>query len=121
MNSYPTKKDFIKDIALQRIEKLFKMAEEIHVKDQKMANRYVEIAYRIALRARVKIPKKYKYRICKRCKSYLVPGKTLSIRLRTKREPHIVMKCLVCGYTKRIPYKKGFKISKRKTISSGES
>ncbi|MCD6562581.1 MAG: hypothetical protein J7K23_01540 [Thermoproteales archaeon] len=121
MKNFVTKKDFIKDIAIQRIDILFKMAEEVYRKDQRLANRYVELAYLIALRARVRIPKKYKYRICKKCRTYLVPGKTLSVRLRSRREPHIIMKCTTCGYIRRIPYKKVLKTLNKKTISSGES
>ena len=50
MKNFVTKKDFIKDIAIQRINILFKMAEEVYRKDQRLANRYVELAYLIALR-----------------------------------------------------------------------
>ncbi len=112
-------KDMIKDIAIQRIEKLFELAEKVSQKDEKLANRYVELAYNIALRTRIRLPKKFKYRICRKCRSYLIPGKTLSIRLKPKREPHIVLKCLICGYTRRIPYKKGLNKSNKYNISSG--
>jgi len=115
------RRDYIKDIAVQRIEKLIKLAEEVYSRDQELANRYAELAYRISLRARVKIPKKYKYRICRKCRAFLVPGRNMSVRLKSRREPHLVIKCLVCGYTKRIPYKKGLKVSKSCNNSSGSS
>jgi len=96
---------FIKDLALQRIEILFENADKTFLKDPQLAQKYVNLALRIAQSSRIKIPKKYKLRICKFCKNYLWPGINATIRLRTNRQPHIVIKCHACGRIARIPYK----------------
>ncbi|MHA1615893.1 MAG: ribonuclease P protein component 4 [Candidatus Njordarchaeales archaeon] len=62
-------------------------------------------ARRLAKSVGVKIPKRFKYFYCKKCKNFLIPGKTMRIRLRQRREPHITITCLLCGSIKRIPIK----------------
>lgn len=96
----------IEDIAKQRIDRLMKMAEELSLKDIDLADRYAELAFRIAMRAKVRLPKKYKLRICRKCRKYLLPGITASIRIRSRRETHIVVKCLRCGYIRRYVIRK---------------
>ena len=95
--------DYVKELAKERIVRLFEMAEAFFHKDRSLSHRYVELALRIAKRARVKIPREYKYRYCKRCKKYLVPGVNARVRTRGGRMPHVVIKCLECGFHRRVP------------------
>lgn len=90
----------VKEIALQRIKELFAEAEK--TKDQKLANRYVELARKIAGKARVRIPREYKRRFCKHCYSYLRLGKNARIRT---RQGKLVIYCLECKKYTRIPLK----------------
>ncbi len=53
-------------IALQRIKILFENAKKM----PKYANRYVELARKIAMKARISIPRQYKRMFCKHCKNY---------------------------------------------------
>ncbi|RLI13583.1 ribonuclease P [Candidatus Bathyarchaeota archaeon] len=92
-------------IALRRIRRLFELALQVVHDEPELADRYVEIARRIAMRARVKLPREYKRLVCKRCKRFIVPGLTCRVRLQPRREPHVVITCLRCGGIYRIPIK----------------
>ena len=70
-----------------------------------LAEELGQIARKLGKITGVKIPKIYKYFYCKQCKSLIIPGKTMVVRLRTNRTSHIVIRCLKCGYIKRIPIK----------------
>ena len=94
-----------KAIALRRIRRLFQLALKVVKEEPDLADRYAELARRIAMRARVKIPPEYKRLICKRCKRFIVPGLTCRVRLQPRREPHIAITCLRCGGIYRIPIK----------------
>ncbi len=103
----------INDIALQRIERLLALAESeaMRAKNEdesasdmmRRCNRYVELAMKIGMRYRVRIPKHLKMRICKNCRSYLVPGRNARVRLR--KGEYITTTCLSCGAEIRRPYK----------------
>ncbi len=63
-------------------------------------------ARRLSQSFNVRIPKKYKYFYCKRCKNLLIPGKTMIVRVRQNRFPHISIICTYCRSIKRIPIRK---------------
>ena len=92
-----------KQIALQRIHTLFRLARETIHEDPELAQRYVEIARKIAMRTRLRLPKEYRRMICKHCKSFILPGVNCRVRIQPKREPHMVVTCLNCGKHMRIP------------------
>ncbi|HDI01569.1 MAG TPA: ribonuclease P [Candidatus Bathyarchaeota archaeon] len=92
-------------IALRRIRRLFQLALEVAKQDLALADRYVEIARRIAMRARIRMPREYKRLICKGCKRLLLPGLTCRVRLQPRREPHVAITCLRCGHVFRMPIK----------------
>ena len=98
-----------KQIALQRIHRLFSLAKEVIHEDPELAQRYVKIARRIAMRTQLKLPKEYRRLICRKCKSFILPGVNCRIRIQQKREPHMVVTCLNCGGHSRIPLKGGEK------------
>lgn len=89
-------------IALERIEVLFKEAKAMFKDDSKLSDRYVQLARKIAMKYKVKIPSEFKRRICKNCHKYLVPGKNCRVRT---RKGHIVYYCLKCKNFMRIGYK----------------
>lgn len=101
-------------IARERVEILFTLAERVFPYDPELANRYVEIALAVQQKARIKLPRKWKRRYCRRCHSFLVPGRNARVRLRDKPYPHIVIKCLSCGHIMRYPYLKEQKERRRK-------
>ncbi len=93
-----------KRIARERVETLFTLAERVFPYDESLANRYVEIALAVQQKAKIRLPRKWKRRYCKRCHSFLVPGKNAQVRLRSRPYPHVVVKCLNCGHIMRYPY-----------------
>jgi len=98
-----TQKTFgTKQIAQQRIDIIFKQADLIGKTDPTLATEYIKIAQKIAMAARIPIPQKYKQRVCKHCKTLLITGYNNRVRIQQKREPHIVVTCLNCGYHLRI-------------------
>ncbi|MEM2026461.1 MAG: ribonuclease P [Candidatus Bathyarchaeia archaeon] len=109
------KKDVIANIALNRIKRLFNLAIEAFNERPDLSQRYVEIARKIAMRARIHLPKEYHLLICRRCKKFIFPGISSRIRLQPRREPHIVITCLYCGGYMRIPVKKGVRNAKEKS------
>jgi len=92
-----------KRIALERITILFTMAKEVFKKDPELAQHYSDLARRIGMRYKVKIPRKFRKLICKHCKSFILPGINCTIRIQQRREPHVVITCLICGGRMRIP------------------
>ena len=91
-----------KEIAKERISKLFKQAEEVFPKNKALANRYVTLARKIAMKVKVRIPLTLKRRFCKHCYKYLQSGK--NSRTRT-REGKVVISCFECKKFTRIPLK----------------
>jgi ribonuclease P protein subunit RPR2 len=94
-----------KQIALKRVHKLFSLAKEVIREDPELAQRYVKIARRIAMRTQLRMPEEYRRLICRKCKSFILPGVNCRIRIQQRREPHMVITCLNCGGHSRIPLK----------------
>ena len=102
----------IKKVARQKVEELFNYADSIFKKDKNLANRYVNIARKIAMKVNLRLPSKLKRKFCKHCYSFLMPG--FNCRIRT-RDNKVVYYCLECKKFMRFPFlreKKLRKISK---------
>lgn len=92
-----------KVIAKQRISQLFELAEREALRDRmNRADRYVEIARKIGMKYRVRIPKKYKLLFCKNCYRFLLPGVNARIRVSRGR---LIIYCSRCGSYRRISLK----------------
>ena len=75
-----------------------------------LSKRYIQIARRIAMAASIRFSDLNVQETCKKCNSLLIPGETSRVRIKQRREPHIVTTCLCCGFQKRkILRKKGEK------------
>lgn len=92
-----------KQIALERITKLFEEAEKIFSENKTLANRYVSLARKIAMKVRLSVPLELKRRYCKHCYKFLAPG--VNARIRT-RGGKVIISCLECRKFTRIPIKK---------------
>jgi ribonuclease P protein subunit RPR2 len=92
----------IKQIARQRIQILFAEAKKIGKSDSKLATQYVESARRIAMAAKIRLPIKFRRQTCKNCNAMLFAGNNCRVRVKQKREPHVVITCLNCGNKTRI-------------------
>lgn len=95
-------------IARERIEELFKQADKrmtkkrINSTDKALANRYVSLARKIAMKYKVKIPTNLKRRFCRHCYKYLKPGFNCRVRLAKSR---VIYYCLECRRFMRFVYK----------------
>tara|TARA_Y100000310_G_scaffold325408_1_gene388834 strand:- start:2336 stop:2677 length:342 start_codon:yes stop_codon:yes gene_type:complete len=89
-------------LALERITALFKEAASAFKEDKKLANRYVSLARKIAMKYKVRIPSELRKRFCKHCHTYLKPN--INLRIRTNKGK-VVYYCLECKKFMRFPYK----------------
>tara|TARA_Y100000310_G_scaffold344364_1_gene456758 strand:+ start:1843 stop:2151 length:309 start_codon:yes stop_codon:yes gene_type:complete len=91
-----------KEIAKERIKVLFEQARLQFPKNKGLANRYVTLARKLAMKVRMRMPKEFKRRFCKHCYKYLQPG--ANSRVRT-RDGKVVISCFECKKFMRIPIK----------------
>lgn len=109
MRKYNQKSAGQREIALERIKTLFKEAREVFKKDKNLANRYVELARKIAMKYKVRIPSELQKQFCKHCYKFLMPDVNCRIRL---KDGKVVYYCLECKKYMRFPYTKEKKAKK---------
>ncbi|MHA1187998.1 MAG: hypothetical protein ACTSSK_14195 [Candidatus Heimdallarchaeota archaeon] len=81
----------IKKIAQERIEILLENANK---------------ARKVAMKARVRLPRKWRFRFCNKCKKYLYPGINAQVRIKSGNPTRIILYCDYCEKrTKSIPIK----------------
>lgn len=88
-------------IGLERIAKLLSAAEMEMSRRPERSLRYVHLARAIAMKCRLRMPRRWRRMICKGCDGLLIPGKTCQIRLRRSR---VNVTCTRCGRVHRYPY-----------------
>jgi len=93
----------IQEIAKERIEELFRQAENAYKSDPKLSNRYVQLARKIAMKTKVKMTSKQRRMYCKHCYCFLMPGKNSRVRLTGRT---ITCTCFECKKHTRMGYKK---------------
>ena len=92
-------------IAKERIKILFSLALKATRKNKmERARRYIYLMRKIGMRYNVRLPREIKRKFCKNCNTPLIPGKTSSVRIDSKRKI-IVIKCLSCKKVYRRQYK----------------
>lgn len=84
-------KAYQRRIAKERIKILLRLAKE----NKKYSRRYVELAWRLAKKYRVRLGK-VKHTFCRRCFT-LWTTETLRVRIVHNPYPRVVYKCLICG------------------------
>ena len=92
-----------RDLALQRMERLFALAGAVHATHPERSDRYVQVARKICTRTRVRMPRLLKRLFCRHCGSFLTAVAT-RVRL---REGVLTTTCLLCGEQMRRPYRSG--------------
>lgn len=95
------KRKRIKDLAYQRIERLIAIACSNASKDLSLAKRQAEIARRISMRYRVRMPYHIKQLFCKNCKQFIVPGINARVRIGRSNIKAIRITCLECKHVYR--------------------
>ena len=97
---YPKDKEKQKKIAKERVDVLFGQAEQIFTKNPVRANRYVDLARKIAMKVNIRMPKRLKRQFCKHCFSFLKSGVNSTTRI---RDGKVVIYCRECKKYTRIP------------------
>lgn len=92
-------KENLKKKAEEQIRELFRQAESA---SQKLADRYVTIAWGIATKTKTPVPRELKRRFCRKCLSYFVPGRSCRVRVSKGK---VVYYCLNCKTFRRFVYK----------------
>lgn len=93
----------IKDIARQRIARLYALATDAVRKGEKeFARRYVRLAIEISHKAAIRPPLYFRRGYCRRCFVPLIPGLTARYRLVSEgKGSRVVVTCLECGWRRR--------------------
>ncbi len=89
----------VQAIALERIYRLFELAEQEFEKHPERSKRYVELARKIGTRSNVTIPSKLKKRFCKKCGAFLVYGTNGELE---EKEKIGNLKCRECGAERKV-------------------
>ncbi len=93
------------DIVLEDAERLAAEARKAALNgDYSLSSEINGLILRLSRANRVRLPRELRLSMCKRCRVSLIPGVTLSVRLRSQgRQRYLVRRCLVCGYIHRLP------------------
>ncbi len=91
-----------KKIAKARMDFLFQLAKEVFKENSSLADKYVKIARRIAMKHKLKLDPKFKKMFCRNCHKYIMPGINCRVRLHRHR---LIYYCLSCRHYTRHPVK----------------
>ncbi|MEW6221891.1 MAG: ribonuclease P [Candidatus Hadarchaeota archaeon] len=83
-----------KKIAMERVERLFELAEGEFKMRPELSDRYVRLAWNIKTRYNLRLPAHLKRKFCRKCFSFWRPGVSCRVRVRSGR---VVITCLKCG------------------------
>jgi len=98
------RKKYMQKIARERINILYELAmKEAKEGNENLARRYIDHMVNLSTKYNVRIPRDIKRNYCKKCHTFLIPGKTAQVRLKKGK---VVIKCLKCGTYKRYIYRK---------------
>jgi ribonuclease P protein subunit RPR2 len=86
-------------MARERIEILVQGA--LKERDASLAGRQAELAKKVAMRHRVRMPYSARQLYCKKCKAFIVPGRTARVRLGRSGTKAVRITCALCGHTYR--------------------
>jgi ribonuclease P protein subunit RPR2 len=102
MPSKYNQRDDYKMVAVERIKRLFELAEEVFEEHPELADRYVKHAWRMMTRYNIRLPRDLRRKFCRKCLSFWKPGISCRVRLQSGC---VVVTCLRCGHITRLPYK----------------
>jgi ribonuclease P protein subunit RPR2 len=88
-----------KEVARERIDILVKSA--LKERDEALAARQAYQAKKIAMRFRVRLPYEARQLYCKKCKAFVVPGRSARVRVGRAKTRAVRITCLRCGHVYR--------------------
>ncbi|MEO9362919.1 MAG: RNase P subunit [Nitrososphaera sp.] len=93
------KKQQVREMARERIEIL--VAGALKEQEASLASRQADLAKKVAMRHRVRMPYSTRQLFCKKCKAFIVPGRTSRVRLGRSGTRAVRITCALCGHTYR--------------------
>lgn len=95
-------KNIVKQIVLERIYRLFELAEKAFDEGEKdYAKQLIKLARKLSERNKVPVPDELKEKYCKACHAFLVIGKNARKRIKNKL---LVISCLECKSFRKIGF-----------------
>jgi ribonuclease P protein subunit RPR2 len=91
------KRQLVKQIAREYIDGLVENA--LREKDDRLAAKQAQQAKRIAMHQRICLPYEIRQLYCKRCKSFIIPGRSSRVRIGRAKTRAVRITCLKCGHT----------------------
>ncbi|XP_071485135.1 ribonuclease P protein subunit p21-like [Diadema antillarum] len=88
----------------QRMNYLYQAAHCVltqNPENSQLARFYIETMRRVSAKLVMRLQPDIKRTVCKKCSALLVPGVTATVRVRGRRQRHVVVRCLDCGTIKR--------------------
>jgi len=102
--AYRGEKKEQQELALERMERLMKLAfEESRSGEEELSRRHVKLAKAVGMRYNVRMPLEFRGKYCKSCSVYFTP-ENVKARVNSK-EKKLEVKCLSCGGVMRRNYK----------------
>jgi ribonuclease P protein subunit RPR2 len=93
------KKQKGKQIAREHIDLLVEYA--LHEKNDLLAMKQARQAKKIAMRQRIRLPYEIRQLYCKRCKAFIIPGRSARVRVGRVKTRAVRITCLRCDHTYR--------------------
>ncbi len=91
----------IKNYLFSEAAKLYNTLAELKGDELIIARSKLRMLKRLAMKTGIRLPRKYKRLLCKKCGELLIPGRTVRVRVKSRRQKHVVQTCLNCGYMRR--------------------
>ena len=101
---YQKKPDKTLKIAREHMDNLFEHAKKVSKENLTLANRYITLARKIAMKFKIRIPSEQKRLFCPHCYKFAIPGKTVRVRI---HESRVIYSCQMCKKFWRKPLKTG--------------
>ena len=98
-----SKPQWIKQLALKRISRLFELAEQQAKGKPERAKRYVKLARLLSSRYNTPITRELKLKFCRKCGALWIQGKNVKVRANS-RTRMIEYSCLECSTKRRVGY-----------------
>jgi ribonuclease P protein subunit RPR2 len=93
------KKQKGKQIAREHIDLLVEYA--LHEKNDLLSMKQARQAKKIAMHQRIRLPYEIRQLYCKRCKAFIIPGRSARVRVGRAKTRAVRITCLRCDHTYR--------------------
>jgi len=96
--------NWVKENAKESLKKYLQLAEDNFKKNRKRSSRYIDLALKTAEKYNLRLPPGYRKKICRSCRSLLMPGINVTVRADPKTK-FLVYTCKDCKRKLKLPYK----------------